>query len=346
MSIKVEAYNQNYEQFRSLNQIMWQVPVLAMTLTGGLWFGVSTILDNPLLVTVLLVTAVVGNLAFVAILFRFRHVMQCYMDWIEQADKECFVNASLNQDASGRLERFANQNKMVRSLFSLMLAWAAGCSMVLLAGYWIDRIWLSDMEHSHQAIEYYDQQAEMLADSYEAVAFESAYPFLVDRLRSGALEIADIGAGTGRDAAWLAARGHVVTAVEPSDAMRRLAQNLHSNGEIVWVAARLPTLSDPALQNNQFDLVLANAVWMHVSPGERLASLERIDELLKPGRSAIISLRMGPADPARGMFTVDPTEFVLQARQVGFDVVPQGDFPDVLGRPEVSWKVYELIAPT
>lgn len=201
MDIKVEAYAQNYEQFRSLNQIMWRVPVLAMTLTGGLWFGVSTILDRPLLVSVLLLTAVVGNLAFVAILFRFRHVMQCYMDWLERADEQCYVNASLYPDASGRLERFANRNKMVRSLFSLMLAWAAGCSMVLLAGYWIDRIWLSDMKHSQTAIDYYDQQAEALADSHEAVAFDSAYPFLVDRLRQGGLAIADIGAGTGRDAA-------------------------------------------------------------------------------------------------------------------------------------------------
>lgn len=30
--------------------------------------------------------------------------------------------------------------------------------------------------------------------------------------------------------------------------------------DVAWVAARFPTLSDPALQNNQFDLVLANAV--------------------------------------------------------------------------------------
>ena len=27
---------------RSLNQIMWQVPMIAMTLTGGLWYAVAT----------------------------------------------------------------------------------------------------------------------------------------------------------------------------------------------------------------------------------------------------------------------------------------------------------------
>ena len=35
MTVSKEAYEQNYQQFRSLNQIMWQIPVLAMTLTGG-----------------------------------------------------------------------------------------------------------------------------------------------------------------------------------------------------------------------------------------------------------------------------------------------------------------------
>ena len=33
------CYEQNFEQARSLNGQMNQVPVLAMTLTGGLWFA-------------------------------------------------------------------------------------------------------------------------------------------------------------------------------------------------------------------------------------------------------------------------------------------------------------------
>ena len=33
------CYQQNFEQARSLNGQMNRVPVLAMTLTGGLWFA-------------------------------------------------------------------------------------------------------------------------------------------------------------------------------------------------------------------------------------------------------------------------------------------------------------------
>jgi hypothetical protein len=36
------CYEQNCEHMRSLNQIMWQVPMIAMTLTGGLWYAVAT----------------------------------------------------------------------------------------------------------------------------------------------------------------------------------------------------------------------------------------------------------------------------------------------------------------
>jgi Methyltransferase domain len=50
------------------------------------------------------------------------------------------------------------------------------------------------------------------------------------------------GAGTGRDAAWLAARGYEVVAVEPSDAMRAEAVRLHPQAPIRWVADALPGL--------------------------------------------------------------------------------------------------------
>lgn len=342
MSLESEGYQQNYQQFRSLNQIMWQIPVLATTLTGGLWFGVSRILDNPLLVTTLLSTAIFGNLTFVAILFRFRHVMGCYLAWLKQASASSFVDASANVGTGNWLERFCNRDKTVRSLFSIMLFWASACSFVLLLGYWYDRLGPTDMSQSQTAIEYYDRYATALADSYESVAFENAYPFLVKRLAHGGLSIADIGSGTGRDAAWLANHGHRVTAVEPSKAMRTLAEKLHPNDGISWVPARLPALDHPSLMDSKFDLVLVNAVWMHIAISDRIASLERIRDILSPSGAAIVSLRLGPADPERGMHPVDPSEFVMMAKGVGFDVIPRGDFEDVLGRAEVSWKVFEL----
>jgi protein-L-isoaspartate O-methyltransferase len=51
---------------------------------------------------------------------------------------------------------------------------------------------------------------------YESVAAETVHGWLVDLLPNAPALVLDIGAGTGRDAAWLASRGLEVVAVEPS----------------------------------------------------------------------------------------------------------------------------------
>ena len=342
MSIEQSAYEQNYQQFRSLNQIMWQIPVLAMTLTGGLWFGVSKLSDSPLLTSALLLTAVFGNLTLVFILYRFRHVMECYLDWLRTAHPDGFVDASTNSESESRFERFCNGNKTVRNLFSYMLYWAAALSGILLLGDWIDRLWSREVPSSGPAVAFYDAHAATLADGYESVAFEDAYPFLVTLFEEAPLTVIDIGAGTGRDAAWIAERGHTVFAVEPSEAMRTIAQKLHADLNISWIDDHLPHFSDPNLVSREFDVVLANAVWMHIPPDQRDEAMRQLHASTKPGRSAFVSLRLGPQDSERGMFEISSSEFVARAENAGFTVVPMGDFADLLERPNVRWKMYRL----
>jgi ubiquinone/menaquinone biosynthesis C-methylase UbiE len=52
----------------------------------------------------------------------------------------------------------------------------------------------------------------------------------------------DIGAGTGHIAAWLAERGHQITAIEPSPAMRREGVRRSAGRPINWCAARAEDL--------------------------------------------------------------------------------------------------------
>lgn len=342
MSIEQSAYEQNYQQFRSLNQIMWQIPVLAMTLTGGLWFGVSKLSDNPLLTSALLLTAVFGNLTLVFILYRFRHVMECYLNWLRYAHPDGYVDASANSEAENRFERFCNGNKTVRNLFSYMLYWAAALSGILLLGFWIDRIWSGEVQSSEHAVAFYDAHAATLADGYESVAFDDAYPFLVTLFEGSPLTVVDIGAGTGRDAAWIAEKGHTVFAVEPSEAMRTIGQKIHGGSSIAWIDNRLPQFDDPRLVNREFDIVLAHAVWMHIPSASRDKAMQQLYTSTKPGGAAFVSLRLGPQDERRGMYEVSSNEFALRAVKAGFAVVPMGDYPDILGRPEISWKMYRL----
>lgn len=64
--------------------------------------------------------------------------------------------------------------------------------------------------------------------AYEGLSPEGVYEHVIDFFPSRNSRVADIGAGTGRDAAWFAARGHDVLAVEPVREFREAGQALHS----------------------------------------------------------------------------------------------------------------------
>ena len=124
--------------------------------------------------------------------------------------------------------------------------------------------------------------------------------------------------------------------------MRKIAEAIHPDDAIEWIDARLPELENTRLKPNSFDIILASAVWMHIPPEQRKASLSRIGELLSDGGRAFVSLRIGPQDEDRGMYEVNAPEFEDTAEQAGFEILSHGDFDDLLGRAQISWKMYEL----
>ncbi len=81
---------------------------------------------------------------------------------------------------------------------------------------------------------------------------------------------------------------------------------------------------------------------MHILPEDRSASFQRLKRLLSPDGSVFVSLRLGPVSEDRGMFEISGSQFVLDAKEAGFEVTPRGVFEDLLGRAEVSWKMFEL----
>ena len=67
----------------------------------------------------------------------------------------------------------------------------------------------------------YDRQAASLAARYETTSAEAVHAALLAYLPGGPSRIAlDVGAESGRDAAWLASKGFEVVAAEPSMGMR------------------------------------------------------------------------------------------------------------------------------
>ncbi|MCG5549622.1 class I SAM-dependent methyltransferase, partial [Halorhodospira halochloris] len=152
----------------------------------------------------------------------------------------------------------------------------------------------------------------------------------------GAL-VLDIGAGSGRDAAWLAVQGHDVVAVEPAAELRQEAQRRHRDERISWLGDSLPDLAAVHRLGTSFDVILLSAVWMHVPPNERSRAFRKLVTLLKPGGVLAITLRLGEPDTERGMHAVSIEELHQLAREHGAYIEHSNHSSDALGRAGVSW---------
>lgn len=186
-------------------------------------------------------------------------------------------------------------------------------------------------------IDAYDRKAEALVHAYEGVAAADVHTTLKDLIPPGPGLVLDIGAGSGRDAAWLASLGHDTVAVEPSAGMRRRGEMLHADRGLRWLDDRLPDLAATHRLGLSYDVILLSAVWMHVPPGHRARAFRKVATLLKPGGLILISLRNGPPDPERPMWPAPAGEIEALARAHGLAVVRSAVTPDRHDRPEISW---------
>ena len=147
---------------------------------------------------------------------------------------------------------------------------------------------------------YYDDNASHLAVSYESLDAARLNAWFKDHLPAAPACVLDIGAGSGRDAAWLSSLGYEVLAVEPSAAMVREAQRIHPESVIHWIEGdALPGLERTLRRGQAFDFILLSAVWMHVPPAEQRRAFRKVVSLMKPGARMAITLRHGPAAPGQ-----------------------------------------------
>ncbi|MYB50605.1 MAG: methyltransferase domain-containing protein [Acidobacteriia bacterium] len=194
-------------------------------------------------------------------------------------------------------------------------------------------------------VAWYDKHASTVAAQYESVKSESLYEWLTEFLPKPPALVLDVGAGSGRDAAWLAAKGYEVFAIEPSKSMRRVAKMLHPAAPVRWVHDSLPKLDYTVRSGLSFDVILLSGVWMHVPPGQRPRAFRKLVNLLRPGGIIAISLRIGPEEPERGMYGVDSSEIESLAKKHGTIVHRAVEREDLLGRDGVRWKNYVLRFP-
>ena len=99
---------------------------------------------------------------------------------------------------------------------------------------------------------------------------------------------ADIGSGSGRDAAWLTANGYPAIGYDLSEAL--LAQARARFSHIEFKKAALPDLS--GVPARHFDNVVCETVLMHLPSEEIAPAVARMLEILKPGGVIYMSFRI------------------------------------------------------
>ena len=196
-----------------------------------------------------------------------------------------------------------------------------------------------------KTIEHYSKKAQHYYDLYNSVDAESVHSdwkaFLQKNKAGTAL---DVGAGSGRDANWLAEQGWKVTSAEPADELRNLAQ-ANSHNSVTWCSASLPELNALPHEPTTYDLILLSAVWMHLPEAERPPALKRLAELLSKNGTLYISLRFGPNDEARPMHPVSYEELATLAESNGLKARNLNTVPgkDGLQRDDVKWVTVEVV---
>lgn len=191
----------------------------------------------------------------------------------------------------------------------------------------------------------YEEDFEALAAGWESVSFEAAHSSVMAHLPTTPGLVFDIGAGSGRDAAWFASQGWSVVAVEPAENLRLHARTLHPSARISWEADRLPGLERLIKRGVLADLIWLSAVWMHVPANDRRRAFRKLVTLLKPGGRLIMSLRHGPVSYDRPMYVVTAEEVERLAIEHGLNLRATVRSNDALGRADVTWTNVVLELP-
>lgn len=188
------------------------------------------------------------------------------------------------------------------------------------------------------AVDYYDQDALAFARRYDGVTFESVHAGLADWLPAAGATVLDVGAGSGRDARALAARGFQVTAVEPSAAFRQMARE---DDRIVWIDDRLPGLSSLQAKDQRFAFILCSAVLMLVPPHELDPSFAAMAQLLGSGGILAINVRNPvPGEPAELAHPHSDDDILTAAGDAGLFVIKRDMASDALGREGHFWRTF------
>lgn len=186
-------------------------------------------------------------------------------------------------------------------------------------------------------LNYYNRNAKALFEKYKSVDPNKVHASWLEHLPPKPGLALDVGSGSGRDAFWLAQKGWEVIAVEPAEALMELGEELTSTCSVTWINDCLPNLAKLEEYQQKFSLILVSGVLMHLSPQQRLESLESLTGLMAKDSVLVVTLRMGPDSEGRDFHQVSAEEVVQFAKEKSLSVDVKSALVDELKRPGVSW---------
>jgi len=133
----------------------------------------------------------------------------------------------------------------------------------------------------------YDRDAKAFADDWDAQPPPSDLHAVVGQFFIPG-PTADIGCGSGRDAAWLNARGYPTKGFDASEGLLAEARRRHP--QIHFSTAILPGLD--GIAEGSFANVLCETVIMHLAPEAIMPAVERLLAILVPGGILYLSWRV------------------------------------------------------
>ena len=172
-----------------------------------------------------------------------------------------------------------------------------------------------------QVLEEYAREAPDLVESFERICAADVYANVAHLLPMQPSRIVDVGAGTGRDAAWFVQLGHSVLAVEPTDHLRAAGMELHPSPRITWIKDTLPDLKRTLQRGEVFDCVVLCAVWQHLSSDERARAMPKLARLMGKDSRFFMILRHEPPDAKGRRNDTQREEAETMARESGLDLV-------------------------
>lgn len=149
---------------------------------------------------------------------------------------------------------------------------------------------------------------------------------------------ADIGCGSGRDTAWLSARGFPTAGYDASPAM--LAEARAAFPALTFAEERLPALA--SIADEAYANVLCVSTLMHLPADELPLAVASLARILRPRGRLLLSVRTGVSGALREadgrLFTpITAEQLAGWLADAGFTIVRQQPEADPY-RAEISWQ--------